>query len=144
MVGSRRGGPLDGARFFKGITQGLDGRRKKSAFQVVQDGKTIGVGGWDCNQQRQTIFCSATIREDIQKLAGTTLMRPLVIKGLDKERTEDSAASKYDNERATTTRSSLPHNRNSLIVSLKMHLVALLCSLLFQAQGSKLSYSSDA
>ncbi|KAG2073448.1 hypothetical protein BDR04DRAFT_338376 [Suillus decipiens] len=73
--------------------------------------------------QRRTILCSATILEDIHwKLAGTTLIRPLVIKGL--ERAEDSAASKHDSERATTTRSSLPHHnssRKTLIVPLKMH-----------------------
>ncbi|KAG2363925.1 hypothetical protein BDR07DRAFT_1483030 [Suillus spraguei] len=94
------------------MIQGLDGRRK-FAFQAVEDGKTSKIGGWVLDQQKQTILCSATIREDVQTLAGTTLIRPLVIKGLDKERAEDSAAlAKHDNERAATTRSSLHHHNS--------------------------------
>jgi ATP-dependent RNA helicase DDX31/DBP7 len=127
----------------KGIIQGLDGRRKL-AFQAVQDGKTFEVGGWDWDRQRRTILCSATIREDVQKLAGTTLIRPLVIKGLDKEKAEDSPASKHDNEPATTsTEKFTPPSQLSqkhVIVPLKMRLVALVAllrSLLAQTQGQK-------
>ncbi|KAG1810649.1 uncharacterized protein BJ212DRAFT_587285 [Suillus subaureus] len=58
----------------------------------------VGIG-----TDRRTIHCSTTICEDVQKLAGTTLIRPLVIEGLDKEKTEDSPASKYDNKPATTS-----------------------------------------
>lgn len=127
----------------KGIIQGLDGRRKL-AFQAVQDGKTFEVGGWDWDRQRRTILCSATIREGVQKLAGTTLIRPLVIKGLDKEKAEDSPASKHDNEPATTsTEKFTPPSQLSqkhVIVPLKMRLVALVAllrSLLAQTQGQK-------
>ncbi|KAG1777459.1 P-loop containing nucleoside triphosphate hydrolase protein [Suillus placidus] len=127
----------------KGIIQGLDGRRKL-AFQAVQDGKTFEVGGWDWDRQRRTILCSATIREDVQKLAGTTLIRPLVIKGLDKEKAEDSPLSKHDHEPATTsTEKFTPPSQLSqkhVIVPLKMRLVALVAllrSLLAQTQGQK-------
>ncbi|KAG1730754.1 P-loop containing nucleoside triphosphate hydrolase protein [Suillus lakei] len=127
----------------KGIIQGLDGR-KKLAFQAVQDGKTFEVGGWDWDRQRRTILCSATIREDVQKLAGTTLIRPLVIKGLDKEKAEDSPSSKLDNEPAiTSTEKFTPPSQLSqkhVIVPLKMRLVALVAllrSLLAQTQGQK-------
>ncbi|KAG2079147.1 P-loop containing nucleoside triphosphate hydrolase protein [Suillus decipiens] len=128
----------------KWIIQGLWDSRRKFAFQAVQDGKTFEVGGWDWERQRRTILCSATIREDVQKLAGTTLIRPLVIKGLDKERTEDSPASKHDNEPATTsTEKFTPPSQLSqkyVIVPLKMRLVALVAllrSLLAQTQGQK-------
>ncbi|KAG1735144.1 P-loop containing nucleoside triphosphate hydrolase protein [Suillus paluster] len=127
----------------KGIIQGLDGRRKL-AFQAVQDGKTFEVGGWDWDRQRRTILCSATIREDVQKLAGTTLIRPLVIKGLDKEKPEDASKSNLENEPATTsTEKFTPPSQLSqkhVIVPLKMRLVALVAllrSLLAQTQGQK-------
>ncbi|KAG8791677.1 ATP-dependent RNA helicase dbp7, partial [Serendipita sp. 399] len=38
------------------------------------------IGGWEW-RERRTILCSATIREDVQKLAGTALKHPVVIKG---------------------------------------------------------------
>jgi ATP-dependent RNA helicase DDX31/DBP7 len=38
------------------------------------------VAGWDWERRRRTILCSATIREDVQKLAGTALVDPLVIR----------------------------------------------------------------
>ncbi|KAG0700741.1 P-loop containing nucleoside triphosphate hydrolase protein [Suillus ampliporus] len=127
----------------KGIIQGLDGRRKL-AFQAVQEGKTFEVRGWDWDRQRRTILCSATIREDVQKLAGTTLIRPLVIKGLDKEKLEDASRSNLENEPATTsTEKFTPPSQLSqkhVIVPLKMRLVALVAllrSLLAQTQGQK-------
>ncbi|KAG1741366.1 hypothetical protein EDB19DRAFT_1973362 [Suillus lakei] len=43
----------------------------------------LEVGGWDWDRQKQRqILCSVTIHEDVQTLAGTTLIRLLVIKGL--------------------------------------------------------------
>lgn len=126
----------------KGIIQGLDGRRKL-ALQAVQEGKSLEVGGWDWDRRRRTILCSATIREDVQKLAGTTLVRPLVIKALDKEKLEDSP-SNLENEPLTgTTEKFTPPAQLSqkyVIVPLKMRLVALVAllrSLLAQAQGQK-------
>ncbi|KAH9935525.1 P-loop containing nucleoside triphosphate hydrolase protein [Fomitopsis serialis] len=63
----------------QGILRSLEGRRKL-AFQAVQEGKSTEVGGWDWERQRRTILCSATIREDVRKLAGTTLKNPIIIK----------------------------------------------------------------
>ncbi|KAG2031564.1 DEAD-domain-containing protein [Suillus americanus] len=127
----------------KGIVQGLDGRRKL-ALQAVRDGKTFEVRSWDWDRQRRTILCSATIREDVQKLAGTTLIRPLVIKGLDNEKAEDSPASKHGNETATSgTDNFTPPSQLSqkyVIVPLKMRLVALVAllrSLLARTQEQK-------
>ncbi len=53
----------------KGILQGLEGRRKL-AVQAVNEEKSTEVGGWDWTKRRRTVLCSATIREDVQLLAG--------------------------------------------------------------------------
>ncbi|KAG1855719.1 P-loop containing nucleoside triphosphate hydrolase protein [Suillus subalutaceus] len=112
--------------------------------QAVRDGKTFEVRSWDWDWQRWTILCSATIREDVQKLAGTMLIQPLVIKGLDNEKAEDSSASKHGNKTATTSPENFtPPSQVSqkyVIVPLKMclvALVALLRSLLARTQGQK-------
>ena len=63
----------------KSILQGLDGRRRL-AKQAIEEGKSKEVTGWDWEQRRRTLMCSATIREDVQQLAGTALVNPLVIK----------------------------------------------------------------
>jgi ATP-dependent RNA helicase DDX31/DBP7 len=126
----------------KGIVQSLDGRRRL-ASQAVRDGKTFEFRGWDCDRQRRTILCSATIREDVQKLAGTTLIRPLVIKGLENDKA-DSLALKQGKETATTgTENFTPPSQLSqkyVIVPLKLRLVALVAllrSLLARTQGQK-------
>ena len=123
----------------RGIIQGLDGRRKL-AIQAVEEGKTAEVGGWDWERQRRTVLCSATIREDVQKLAGTTLMNPVVIKAL-----ESNAPSKPDD---TTSKSTASSNTNLtppsqlsqkyVTVPLKLRLVtlvSLLRSVLSQGHG---------
>jgi ATP-dependent RNA helicase DDX31/DBP7 len=126
----------------KGIVQSLDGRRRL-ASQAVRDGKTFEFRGWDWDRQRRTILCSATIREDVQKLAGTTLIRPLVIKGLENDKA-DSLALKHGKETATTgTENFTPPSQLSqkyVIVPLKLRLVALVAllrSLLARTQGQK-------
>ena len=63
----------------KGILNALDGRRRL-AIQAVKEGKSMEVGGWNWKRERRTILCSATMREDVQQLAGTTLNNPIVIK----------------------------------------------------------------
>jgi ATP-dependent RNA helicase DDX31/DBP7 len=126
----------------KGIVQSLDGRRRL-ASQAVRDGKTFEFRGWDWDRQRRTILCSATIREDVQKLAGTTLIRPLVIKGLENDKA-DSLTLKHGKETATTgTENFTPPSQLSqkyVIVPLKLRLVALVAllrSLLARTQGQK-------
>ena len=127
----------------KGIIQGLDGRRRL-AFQAVQEGKSLEVGGWDWDRRRRTILCSATIREDVQKLAGTTLIRPLVIKALDQERLDDPPTNPENEPRSgISTEKFTPPSQLSqkyVIVPLKMRLVALVAllrSLLGQTQWQK-------
>ncbi|KAG8902335.1 ATP-dependent RNA helicase dbp7 [Tulasnella sp. 403] len=68
-----------------GIIKALDGRRR-NAIEASKHGEGLGgeiVGGWDWGLRRRTILCSATMREDVQKLAGTALVQPLVIKGVE-------------------------------------------------------------
>ncbi|KAJ3910307.1 P-loop containing nucleoside triphosphate hydrolase protein [Lentinula edodes] len=67
-----------------GILKCLDGHRKL-ALQAVREGIGKEVGGWDWERRRRTILCSATIREDVQKLANTTLTRPIMIKATEVE-----------------------------------------------------------
>ncbi|KAJ3883642.1 P-loop containing nucleoside triphosphate hydrolase protein [Lentinula edodes] len=76
-----------------GILKCLDGHRKL-ALQAVREGIGKEVGGWDWERRRRTILCSATIREDVQKLANTTLTRPIMIKATEVEIPSDLAASK--------------------------------------------------
>ena len=65
----------------QGILKGLDGRRKL-ALQAEQEGKSTEVAGWVW-KERRNILCSATIREDVQKLAGVALKHPIMIKAID-------------------------------------------------------------
>jgi len=126
----------------KGIVQGLDGRRKL-AVQAVEEGKSGEVGGWDWERQRRTVLCSATIREDVQKLAGTTLNDPIVIKAL--ESNTSHAPSKQDDTTNRPTASSsttlTPPSQLSqkyITVPLKLRLVtlvSLLRSILSQNHG---------
>ena len=57
----------------KDIIQGLDDLRRL-AKQAIAEGKSAEVGGWDWEHRRRTVLCSTTIREDVQKLAGTALI----------------------------------------------------------------------
>ncbi|KIP10944.1 hypothetical protein PHLGIDRAFT_33662 [Phlebiopsis gigantea 11061_1 CR5-6] len=130
-----------------GIVKGLDGRQKL-AKQAVEEGKSMEVGGWDWDRRRRTILCSATIKEDVQKLAGTTLSNPIVIKGMQ----DASSASAADPSRpaadaiaeaaAGNTKFTPPSqlSQNYMVVPLKLRLVtliALLRSLLAQTHGKR-------
>jgi ATP-dependent RNA helicase DDX31/DBP7 len=64
----------------KGILKSLDGRRKL-AILAEKEGTSSGVAGWDW-KERRNVLCSATIREDVQKLAGVALNHPVVIKAI--------------------------------------------------------------
>src|SRR5262249_1216208 len=59
------------------IIKGLEGRHRL-AKKAVEEGKSMEVGSWDWERRRRTVLCSATMRENVQKLAGTTLVNPLV------------------------------------------------------------------
>ena len=131
----------------KGIIQGLDGRRRL-AQQAITEGKGMEVGGWDWNHRRRTILCSATIREDVQKLAGTALIEPFMIKSTEVDKVDKLAS---DNDASALTVPTIgtftPPSQLSqkyVVVPLKMRLVALvalLCTLVAQTQvrrGSKI------
>jgi ATP-dependent RNA helicase DDX31/DBP7 len=127
----------------QGIIKGLDGRRKL-AKQAVQEGKSSEVGGWDWARQRRTILCSATIREDVQKLAGTTLNDPIVIKALDADAPISSDSKEQEQLTvAPSGQNFTPPSQLSqkyVIVPLKLRLVALISllrTLLASAQNRK-------
>jgi ATP-dependent RNA helicase DDX31/DBP7 len=130
----------------KGIIQGLDGRRSL-ARQAVEQGKSMEVGGWDWERRRRTVLCSATIREDVQKLAGTALINPLMVKATEVDKDEQPPS---DLDKSLTLGSSekfTPPSQLSqkyVTVPLKLRLVALVAllrKLLAQTQvrkGSKI------
>ncbi|KAK7692987.1 hypothetical protein QCA50_004629 [Cerrena zonata] len=125
-----------------GIVKGLDGR-KKLAMQAVEEGNSMEVGGWDWSRNRRTVLCSATIREDVQKLAGNALMDPIVIKALQENSKVDAVTGEalgetVDNNNKFTPPSQL--SQKYVVVPLKLRLVtliALLRSLLSQSQGRR-------
>ncbi len=63
----------------KSILACLEGSRKL-ALQAAKGGQVMDVRGWDWAVRRRTILCSATMREDVQVLAGTALQNPIIIK----------------------------------------------------------------
>ncbi|KAF9529209.1 P-loop containing nucleoside triphosphate hydrolase protein, partial [Crepidotus variabilis] len=105
----------------QGIISGLDGRRRL-AKQAMEEGAIAEVGGWDWGTRRRTILCSATIREDVQKLAGTALIEPLMIKATegDKDQTKPG-------EETFTPPSQLL--QKYIVAPLKLRLVALVALL---------------
>ncbi|KAF7428209.1 ATP-dependent RNA helicase dbp7 [Pleurotus ostreatus] len=114
-----------------GIVRGLDGRRNL-AKQAVEEGKSTEVGGWDWSRQRRTVLCSATIREDVQKLAGTTLTRPIVIKATEADMPVEGALDAVG--AVPTTEKFTPPSQLSqkyVVVPLKLRLVALVALLRF-------------
>ncbi|THH29189.1 hypothetical protein EUX98_g4991 [Antrodiella citrinella] len=131
----------------QGIVKGLEGRRKL-AVTAVEEGHSMEVGGWDWERRRRTILCSATIREDVQKLAGTALLEPIVIKAVDADVPsangqkltpgDEIAVAAYGTSGKFTPPSQL--SQKYVVVPLKLRLVtlvALLRSLLSQSQNRK-------
>jgi ATP-dependent RNA helicase DDX31/DBP7 len=114
----------------RGILKGLEGRRKL-ALLAEEEGKSTEVGGWDW-KERRNILCSATIREDVQKLAGVTLKDPIVIKAL--EGTSDPSlkhpSSIMDSSKEKFTPPS-QLTQKYVITPLKLRLVTLVALLRF-------------
>ncbi|KAI0291216.1 P-loop containing nucleoside triphosphate hydrolase protein [Multifurca ochricompacta] len=118
----------------KGILACLDGSRKL-ALQAVKDGRTM---------ERRTILCSATMREDVQVLAGTALHDPIIIKAteLDLPKQETTGTTEDATASATDPKFTPPSqlSQKYIIVPLKLRLVtlvALLRSLLSQSGGRR-------
>lgn len=130
-----------------GILKSLDSRRRMAQTAVKEGILGQEVGGWDWNRRRRTVLCSATIREDVQKLAGVALQRPIVIKataGTVQDSNPGGAKEKIVGENATGgTEKFTPPSQLSqkyVIVPLKQRLVtlvALLRTLLAQPQKGR-------
>ncbi|KAH7339789.1 P-loop containing nucleoside triphosphate hydrolase protein [Rhizoctonia solani] len=108
-----------------GILKSLDSRRRM-AETAVKDG-ILGreVGGWDWERRRKTVLCSATIREDVQKLAGMALQQPIVINAATKDLPTPNTTTK---EETTAVEKFTPPSQLSqkyVVVPLKQRLVAL-------------------
>ncbi|KIJ49452.1 hypothetical protein M422DRAFT_204767 [Sphaerobolus stellatus SS14] len=122
-----------------GILKGLDGRRRL-ALNAIEEGKSLEVGGWDW-RERRNILCSATIREDVQKLAGVALKNPLVIKALGLDASQlPPGASAPDTVTPAGEKFTPPSqlSQKYVVVPLKLRLVtlvALLRSLLASQKG---------
>ena len=127
----------------KGIIQGLDGRRRL-AKQAIAEGKSAEVGGWDWEHRRRTVLCSATIREEVQKLAGTALINPLMIKATEADKPTDVLPMEDKNMLfSTQSETFTPPSQLSqkyVVVPLKLRLVALVAllrTLVAQAQSNR-------
>ncbi|KAI0745834.1 P-loop containing nucleoside triphosphate hydrolase protein [Earliella scabrosa] len=125
----------------QGILRGLDGRRKL-AMQAVEEGKSLDVGGWDWSRRRRTILCSATIREDVQKLAGQTLTNPMMIKAVQTDLPSEDTQGDLSVTAAGSQKFTPPSqlSQKYVIVPLKLRLVtlvALLRSLLAQSKSKR-------
>jgi ATP-dependent RNA helicase DDX31/DBP7 len=126
----------------KGILACLEGSRKL-ALQAMKEERSMEVPGWDWDVQRRTILCSATMREDVQVLAGTTLQNPIIIKATEVDlpnqaigTTEDATASAADPKFTPPSQLSQKY----IVVPLKLRLVALIAllrSLLSQSGGRR-------
>lgn len=116
-----------------GILKCLEGHRKL-ALQAVTEGIGREVGGWDWERRRRTILCSATIREDVQKLAGATLIQPIMIKATESDTpAENVQLSKLENFSPPSQLS-----QKYVITPLKLRLVvlvALLRNIITQCRG---------
>lgn len=115
-----------------GILKGLDARRRL-AIRAIEEGKSTEVGGWDWERPRRTVLCSATIRESVQKLAGTALVNPLMIKATatDKE-DEQQLVLKPTGETAAASTALTPPSQLTqkyVVAPLKLRLVALVALL---------------
>ncbi|KAI6032855.1 P-loop containing nucleoside triphosphate hydrolase protein [Pisolithus orientalis] len=125
----------------QGIIQGLDGRRRL-AVQAMKEGKSLEVGSWDWEQRRRTILCSATIRDDVQKLAGTALMNPTMITAFDDKQRSEENVSAGGGLPAGSTKFTPPSQlaQKYVVAPLKLRLVtlvALLRSVLAQNQAKE-------
>jgi len=124
----------------KDILACLEGSRK-IAIQAVKEERSMDVRDWDWGARRRTILCSATMREDVQILAGTALQDPIIIKATEgdtpgpaTDATQGAPASAADQK--FTPPSQLL--QKYIVVPLKLRLVtlvSLLRSLLSQSSS---------
>ncbi|KAH8992564.1 DEAD-domain-containing protein [Lactarius hatsudake] len=125
----------------KGILACLDGSRKL-ALQAVKEGRSMEVRGWDWDVKRRTILCSATLREDVQVLAGTALQNPIIVKATEVDLPDQNAETVEDAAAPVEPKFTPPSqlSQKYIVVPLKLRLVtlvSLLRSLLSQAGGRR-------
>ncbi|KAJ3519775.1 hypothetical protein NMY22_g13044 [Coprinellus aureogranulatus] len=125
-----------------GILKGLDARRRL-AIRAIEEGKSTEVGGWDWERPRRTVLCSATIRESVQKLAGTALVNPLMIKATATDREdEQQLVLKPTGETSASSTALTPPSQLTqkyVVAPLKLRLVALVAllrTLIAQSTGA--------
>ncbi|KXN91019.1 ATP-dependent RNA helicase DBP7 [Leucoagaricus sp. SymC.cos] len=122
-----------------GILKGLEGRYRL-AKKAIDEGKSMEVGGWDWERRRQTILCSATIREDVQKLAGSALVDPLIIKAVEIDREIEPITTKAEPHSIANFTPPSQLTQKYIVAPLKLRLVtliALLRSLVAQTHGRR-------
>ena len=114
----------------KDILACLEGSRKL-ALQAVKGEQSMEVRGWDWSVRRRTVLCSATMREDVQVLAGSALQNPIIIKTTE----ADLPGPATDvTESATTDPKFTPPSQllqKYIVVPLKLRLVTLIALLRF-------------
>jgi ATP-dependent RNA helicase DDX31/DBP7 len=110
-------------------------------LQAIAKGKSVEVGGWDREHCRRTILCSATLHEEVQKLAGTALINPLTIKATEADKPTDVLPTEHKNKlfptQSETFTAPSQLSQKHVIVPLKprfIALVAFLRTLVAQAQ----------
>jgi ATP-dependent RNA helicase DDX31/DBP7 len=124
----------------KDILACLEGSRKL-AIQAVKEERSMDVRGWDWGARRRTILCSATMREDVQILAGTALQDPIIIKATEEDIPGPAAdATKGAPASAADQKFTPPSQllQKYIVVPLKLRLVtlvSLLRSLLSQSSS---------
>lgn len=122
-----------------GILKGLEGRRRL-AKQAAEEGKGAEVGGWDWERRRRTMLCSATMREDVQKLAGTALVDPLIIKAMEIDREPDPTIGKLGIPPSEKFTPPSQLSQKYVVAPLKLRLVvlvALLRSLIAEGRATR-------
>jgi ATP-dependent RNA helicase DDX31/DBP7 len=111
------------------ILKGLEGRRSL-AIRAVETGQGLdNIGGWEW-RQRRTVLCSATIREDVQKLAGFALKDPIMIKGGD-NRLQVTPGEESGAKQPETFTPPSQLSQKYVLTPLKLRLVTLIALLRF-------------
>lgn len=125
-----------------GILKGLEARRNL-AIKAAEQGAGHEVGGWDWERRRRTILCSATMKEDVQNLAGTALDNPLLVKATESDAVDNPSATVADADAQENYTPPAQLSQRYIVAPLKQRLVtliALLRSLITSrsAEGTKI------
>ena len=123
------------------ILKGLEGRRNL-AIRATEMGQGLdNIGGWEW-RQRRTVLCSATIREDVQKLAGFALKDPIVIKGAKAEdnRLQTTSGGETAARQPETFTPPSQLSQKYVLTPLKLRLVTLVALLRFLLRNAPHNY----